>query len=168
MARCADPSVKTNYTALMQPSASGQELSQTELERLESDVRVMSPVGIERVAWGWDRHERDGVGPLHASERVALEAIEEANETPAWAEWRRRLFYEVEGQGRLALQAWRAEHQRHESHVHKAEGAALAAALGLFARDKIPHADYANLVSAMAEALPWLLPERPPTPSRSR
>jgi hypothetical protein len=149
----------------MQPSASGQEPSNTELERLESDLRVLSPVGIERVVWGWDRHESDGLAALHASERAALDAIEAAGEGPAWDEWRRRLFYEVEG--RQALVAWQAEHQRHEAHVHKAEGAAVAAALGVFAKDKISRRYYTALVSAMAEALPWLLPERPPTPATS-
>jgi hypothetical protein len=128
-------------------------------------LRVLSPVGIERVAWGWDRHEHDGLAALHASERAALDAIEAAGETPAWDEWRRRLFYEVEG--RQALEAWRAEHQRHEGHVHKAESAAVAAALGVFAKDKIARKDYTTLVSALAEALPWLLPERPPAPARS-
>ena len=34
------------------------------------------------------------------------------------------------------------------------------------ARDRIDHAHYAALVRAMAEALPWLLPEEPPAPSR--
>src|SRR5438309_553832 len=27
------------------------------LERLLTDARVLSPAGIERAAWGWDRHE---------------------------------------------------------------------------------------------------------------
>src|ERR1700730_18039379 len=151
----------------MQQSASGQAERRAELERLGSDLRVMSPVGIERAAWGWDRHERDQLAAFHASERAALDAIEAAEEGPIWDEWRRRLFYEVEG-GRYALEAWRAEHQRHSEHVHKAERAAFGAALGLFARPRISHQHYANLVSAMAEALAWLLPERPPEPIRSR
>jgi hypothetical protein len=160
---------RTPGTALtlnrMQPSGSGQEPSYTDLERLESDLRVLSQVGIERVVWGWDRHEADALAAFHASEKAALEAIEAANASTAWDEWRRRLFYEVEG--RQGLIAWRAEHQRHAAHVHKAERAALAAALGLFAKDKISRAHYTTLVSAMAEALPWLLPERPPTPAGS-
>jgi hypothetical protein len=150
------------------PSASGQEPSHPELERLESDLRVMSPVGIERVAWGWDRHEQDNLAAFHASEKAALDAIEAANQGERWEARRRRLFYEVEGEGRLALEAWRAEHQRHSEHVHKAERAALGAALGLFARDHISHRDYTTLVSAMAEGLPWLRPERPPTPQLAR
>jgi hypothetical protein len=134
-----------------------------ELARLESDLRVLSPVGIERAAWGWDRHEADNLEGFRAAERNALEAIDKADEMEAWDVWRRRLFYEVEG--RLALEAWRAEHQRHAAHVHKAERAAFGAALGLFARPWIKHDHYRTLVSAMAEALPWLLPERPPAPA---
>jgi hypothetical protein len=134
-----------------------------DLARLESDLRVLSPVGIERVAWGWDRHEADNLEAFHAAERAALQAIDAAGETEAWDEWRRRVFYEVEG--RLALEAWRAEHQLHAEHVHKAERAALGAALGIFARPWISHTQYATLVSALAEALPWLLPERPPAPA---
>jgi hypothetical protein len=148
----------------MQQSASGQAETRAELERLESDLRVLSPVGIERAAWGWDRHEGDSLAAFQAAERAALEAIEAAGEGQAWDEWRRRLFYEVEG--RLALEAWRAEHQRHPPHVHKAERAAFGAALGIFARDKISHKQYAALVGAMNEALPWLLPEQPPAPAR--
>ncbi|MCA1644185.1 MAG: hypothetical protein LC797_01545 [Chloroflexi bacterium] len=133
------------------------------MERLESDLRVLSPVGIERVGWGWDVHEKDNLVAFHAAERSALQAIDSAGQIEAWDQWRRRLFYEVEG--RLALVAWRAEHQQHAEHAHKAERSAVGAALGVFARPWISHKDYTTLVSAMAEALPWLLPERPPRPS---
>ena len=138
------PPCKPSGTTLlgMQQSASDQVRTHEELERLESDLRVLSPVGIER---------------------AALEAIESAGLGPEWDAWRRRLFFEVEG--RLALVAWRAEHQRHPPHVHKAERAAFGAALGLYARPHISHKQYATLVSAMNEALPWLLPERPPAPA---
>jgi len=133
------------------------------MERLESDMHVLSPVGIERVAWGWDLHERDNLKAFHDAEKAALEAIDAAHQIEAWDAWRRRLFYEVEG--RQALIAWRTEHQMHAEHVHKAERAAVGAALGVFARPWISHPRYATLVSAMAEALPWLLPERPPRPA---
>jgi hypothetical protein len=134
------------------------------LQRLESDLRVLSPVGIERAAWGWDRHERDNLAAFHAAEKAALDALEKADEIEAWEEWRRRLFYEVEG-GRYTLEAWRVEHQQHPEHVHKAERAAFGAALGVAARSWVSHHHYATLVSAMAEALPWLLPEQTPSPA---
>src|SRR5436309_16064795 len=147
----------------MQHSASRQAETRAEMERLESDLRVLSPVGIERVAWGWDLHEQDNLTAFHAAEQGALQAIDSAGQTEAWDGWRRQLFYEFEG--RLALVAWRAEHQQHTEHAHKAERAAVGAALGVFARPWISRKEYATLVSAMAEALPWLLPERPPRPS---
>jgi len=140
-----------------------QAMSDADLQRLESDLRVASPLGIERAAWGWDRHEQDNLQAFHVAEKAGLEAIEAGGQTEAWDEWRRRLFYEFEGN--LALVAWKAEHQRHAEHVHKAARAAFGAALGLFARPSISHTRYTTLVSAMAEALPWLLPERPPAPA---
>ena len=137
-------------------------LAQAQLERLDSDLRVLSPAGIERAAWGWDR-QLELLDDLHASERTALHAIEAGLDGQDWDRWRHRLFLEVEGQ--QALIAWHTEHQMHAPHVHKAERAAMAAALGLFAQARISHAHYRRLVSAMAEALPWLLPERPPEPA---
>jgi hypothetical protein len=146
-----------------QASANIRAVAQARLERLHSDLRVLSPIGIERAAWGWDRHEANRLETLHAAERAALHAIESSDEGEAWDEWRGRLFQEVEG--RLAFVAWRAEHGAHAPHVHKAEQAAFSAALAVFAQAWISHARYATLVSAMAEALPWLLPEQPPTPA---
>src|SRR5438477_3340794 len=101
-------------------------LARAQLERLESDLRVLSPLGIERAAWGWDRHEQDNLQAFHAAEKAALEALDTAGQLEAWDEWRRRLFYEFEG--KLALEAWKAEHQRHSEHVHKAASAAFGAA----------------------------------------
>jgi hypothetical protein len=132
-------------------------LARAQLERLESDLRVLSPLGIERAAAGWDHHA-SRLEELHASERTALHAVEAAGDGREWDEWRRRLFLEVEG--RQALIAWHTEHQHHAPHVHKAERAALYAALGLVAQARIAHSHYRRLVSGMAEALPWLLPER--------
>ena len=143
-----------------QTTANVRALTRAQLERLDSDLRVLSPLGIERAAWGWDRHEGALLDEFHHSERTALRAIESASEGGEWDEWRRRLFTEVEG--RQALIAWHTEHQYHSRHAHKAERAAFSAALGLFAQSRISHAHYARLVSAMAEALPWLLPEQPP------
>ena len=131
-----------------------------ELERLESDLHVLSPVGLERAAWGWDRHERDSLQAYHAAERAALNAIEASDLGAAWEDFRRTLFGMTESRG--ALVSWRAEHGEVG---HRAERAAFGAALGLFARDSVSHADYVALTRPMAEALPWLLPEAPPTPS---
>jgi hypothetical protein len=146
-----------------QTLANQRALAEAQLERLESDLRVLSPLGIERSAWGWDRHESAGIDKFHHAERAALHAIETANAAEEWEGWQRRLFQEVEGT--QALIAWHSEHRTHAPHVHKAERAAFAAALGLFGQPWISHAQYATLVSAMAEALPWLLPERPPAPA---
>lgn len=147
-----------------QTVANQRALARAQLERLESDLRVLSPVGIERAAWGWDRHEQS-LERFHTAERAALHAVESSNAAEAedWDGWRQRLFQDVEGQ--LSLIGWHTEHQMHAPHVHKAEQAAFGAALGLFAQSWISHAHYATLVSAMAEALPWLLPERPPAPA---
>jgi hypothetical protein len=153
-----DESERTEQTV-----ANQRALARAQLERLDSDLRVLSPLGIERAAWGWDRHEGTLLDRFHEAERAALRAVESSNEAEDWDTWRNRLFREVEG--KQALIAWHTEHQTHAPHVHKAERASFAAALGLFAQSWIPRAQYATLVSAMAEALPWLLPERPPTPS---
>ena len=77
----------------------------------------------------------------------------------SWDDFRKSIFDMTEG-GR-ALVSWQYEHG---PVGHKAERAAFGAALGLFARELIPHAEYVALVAAMAEALPWLLPETPPRP----
>jgi hypothetical protein len=153
----------------MSDQASVRALAEAQLERLDSDLRVLSPVGIERAAWGWDRHENQPPDEFLAAERAAVHAIESASEGEAWEAWRRRLFEEVEegAPRRPALIAWRTEHQAHSEHVHKAERAAFGAALGLFSQSLISHATYAKLVGPMAEALPWLLPERPPAPGVS-
>ncbi len=130
-----------------------------DLERLSSDLRVFDPNGIERAAWGWDRHEARGLDPYHRAEKAALAYIERSDLGPAWEEFRRGLFGLTEGRG--ALVAWKREHGELG---HKAERAAFGAALGLFAKPGISRDEHATLVEPMAEALPWLLPERPPAP----
>ena len=153
------------YRPRAMTEANVRALARAQLERLNSDLRVLSPVGIERAAWGWDRHDDDAV--LHEfrdAERIALRAIESAREGDAWDEWRRRLFQEVEGH--QGLMVWEEDRRAPAPQVRKAERAALSAARGLFAQARISHAHYSRLVSAMAEALPWLLPEQQPGENR--
>ncbi len=133
--------------------------AQSELDRLTADIRVFDGNGIERAAWGWDRHERRGLDTYHAAERAALAAIEQDDLGPRWEEFRRTLFGLTEAKG--ALVSWKA---RHGDLGHKAERAAFGAALGLFAKAHLTSQQYAVLFEPMAEALPWLLPDRAPAP----
>jgi hypothetical protein len=133
--------------------------AQAELDRLTADLRVFDVNGIERAAWGWDRHERRGLDAYHHAERAALALIEQHDLGPRWEEFRRTLFGLTEAAG--ALVNWKA---RHAQLGHKAESAAFGAALGLFAKAHLTPEQYASLVEPMAEALPWLLPDRPPAP----
>jgi len=132
------------------------------LDRLIGDARVLSPAGIERVAWGWDRHEDPRIMErFHEAERAALRALEKSNRGQQWDDARKRILDLTEG--RTSLEDWKAEHG---DIGHKGERALLAAALGILARDLIDHDHYVTLVRPMSEALPWLLPELPPEPRR--
>jgi len=132
------------------------------LDRLLTDARVLSPAGIERVAWGWDRHEDPRIMErFHDAERDALRALEKSNRGQQWDDARKRILDLTEG--RTSLEDWKAEHG---DIGHKGERALLAAALGILARDLIDHDHYVTLVRPMSEALPWLLPELPPEPRR--
>jgi hypothetical protein len=136
-----------------------REINDAALERLVSDLRTLSPAGIERVAWGWDRHEKHGLEEYRAAEKAALGVIEDGRLGPDWDAFRRSLFQMTEG--RRALVSWKVEHG---DTGHKAERAAFGAALGLFTQGRLKHDQYTALVRPMAEALPWLLPEVPPQP----
>jgi hypothetical protein len=127
--------------------------------RLLEDIRTLSPVGIARVAWGWDEHERNALGKFHEAEKAALQVIERANLGPEWEKIRRDIL-ELTERG-PSLVSWKAEHGQLG---HKAERAALGAALALLARDQLDHAHFVTLVRPMAEGLPWLLPESAPKP----
>ena len=140
----------------------GYRQSEEGLERLLGDAHVLSPAGIERAAWGWDRHEDPALMQrFHDAERLALHALEQAGRTPTWDAARKRILDLTEG--RTSLVSWKAEHG---DVGHKAERAMLGAALALLTRDKLSHEQYVTLARPMAEALPWLLPEAPPEPRR--
>jgi hypothetical protein len=125
------------------------------LARLMEDIRIMGPAGVERVAQGWEMHVGEhGHEALHAAERAALHAIEQADRGPAWDEVRRSLFGLTESG--TALISWKAEHGEVG---HKAEESAFAAALALLAQDMITKEQYTTLARPMAEALPWLSPD---------
>jgi hypothetical protein len=116
------------------------------------DIRVLSPAGVERVANGWDEHVRTkGLQAFHDAEKAATHAIEQADRGPAWDLVRSSLFGLTESGE--ALVAWKAEHGEVG---HKAERAALAAALGLVAGNLITKEQRATLLRPMAEAMPWL------------
>lgn len=123
------------------------------IKRLLEDMRTLSPVGIARIAAGWDAHVgAGGAGHdhLHEAESVALKAMEAADLGQTWEDLRRQILDLTEG--RAAMDDWKAEHG---DIGHKAEAATLAAALALTAQN-LPNDTYDVLVAAMAEALPWL------------
>src|SRR6195256_5309985 len=125
---------------------------QRTLARLMEDIRVLSPAGVERVARGLDEHVgTKGLEAFHQAEKAATHAIEQADRGPAWDQVRSSLFGLTESGD--ALVSWKAEHGEIG---HKAERAALAAALALVAGNLITKEQAAMLTRPMAEALPWL------------
>ena len=63
----------------------GYQPGEDALERLVNDARVLSPAGIERAAWGWDRHEdAAAMQRFHEAERSALRILEQTNRSAAW------------------------------------------------------------------------------------
>lgn len=148
----------------MAPDAEGYGYREGEegIDRLMNDARVLSPAGIERAAWGWDRHEDPAaMQRFHDAERAALRQLEQSNRSSTWDNARQRILDLTEG--RSSLVSWKAEHG---DLGHKAERSLLGAALGLLTRDRISHDQYVTLVRPMAEALPWLLPEAAPEARR--
>ena len=138
-------------------------MSEKEHERFLTELGTFSAAGVERAAWGWDRHGAGELEKFHDAERAALRAIEKADRGPKWDDFRRSIFDMTES-GR-ALVAWQFEHGETG---HKAERAAYGAALALFARDHITSDQFATLARSMDEALPWLLPKEPPHPYPAR
>jgi hypothetical protein len=134
-------------------------VSRQERERFIREIGALSAAGVERAAWGWDQHAAGALDSYREAERAALHAIEKADLGPGWEEFRRPIFDMTEG--RKALVAWQYEHGETG---HKAESAALGAALALFARNHVTRDQFAVLARPMDEALPWLLPKEPPHP----
>mgnify|MGYP003623084756 CR=1 FL=1 len=135
------------------PDADGYGYSNADrgIERLLEDMRTVSSSGIGRMAGGWDAHERAGLDRFHSAQKAALKALEASDQAQMWEDLRRRLLDLTEGRG--AMVSWRAEHG---DIGHKAERAALGAALAVVAADHLSSEDYSALAAPMAEALPWL------------
>jgi hypothetical protein len=127
----------------------GERPGQTPLDRLLEDCRTLSPIGIERVATGWDRHSN---GVLREAEAQALRELDAEGRRQEWDDLRARLLGLTE-EGK-PLVAWRVAHG---PIGHKAEEALIAAALALIAGDTLDLKHRTALVRPMAEALPWLL-----------
>ena len=134
------------------------------VERLLADFRALSPAGVERAAWGWDRHvgTRGGV-EFRAAEERALKAVEEGRRGADWDQVRRSIYNLTEGDHRVV--SWEVEHG---DVSHKSEHAAYGAALALVAGGQIDSKTRHVLMRPMAEALPWLLPGTPPSPAAER
>ena len=120
--------------------------------RLLDDLRTFSPAAIERVAHGWELYGQPQLDTYRAAEMAALQAIEAAHLTTEWEAIQRRILDLTEG--RTSLVSWKVEHGEKG---HRAEAAALGAALALHAAGHLDRAHVETLVRPMAEALPWLL-----------
>ena len=135
------------------------------LERLLQDFRTLAPSGIERAAWGWDHHVgRSGREEFAKAEQAALDAVRETGASDAWEAARKAIYGLTEGDH--AVVSWEVEHDEQSEHSRAAEHAAYGAALALVAGDAIAHRTRRTLMTPMAEALPWLLPDFQPTPLR--
>ena len=135
----------------------GERPGQSDIDRLLEDCRTLSPLGVERVAQGFEAHAGRGAHESwHEAERAALHVLETTNRAAEWDLLRNRLLGLTESGA--ALVAWRVEHGQVG---HDAEEALLGAALALSARPRLDPAHERVLVRPMAEALPWLLARNP-------
>jgi hypothetical protein len=131
------------------------------VERLLSDLGVMSEDGIERAAWGWTHHVgQAGVERFREAERAAIRILEADDRGEQWDSLRQRILDLTEGRGSLV--AWRTAHG---PLGHDAEQAAMGAGLALLAGAALGPEDQTALLLPLDEALPWLLPEVPPKPA---
>jgi hypothetical protein len=131
----------------------GYQADEKSVARLLEDMRTLSGVGIERIAAAWEAHVGTDLAHerLQEAERAALAAAESRDLGETWEDLRRQILDLTEG--RSAMHDWRAEHG---DTGHKAERAALAAALALTAVGHVTGEHYRTLVAPMADALPWL------------
>ena len=135
------------------------------VERLLQDFRTLAPSGIERAAWGWDHHVgTTGRETFAKAEQAALDAVKQGGAWDAWEAVRQAIYGLTEGDH--AVISWEVEHDEHSEHSRSAEHAAYGAALALVAGDAIGNDTRRVLLTPMAEALPWLLPDFHPTPLR--
>ncbi len=128
----------------------GARPGQSDVDRLLEDIRTLSPSGIERIAAAWRAEGHDEIAWQRA-ERAALHVLETHRRTAAWDATRRHILDLTEHHDSLI--AWRAEHG---AVGHRAEDAALGAALSLIARPELDGADEHVLLAPMSAALPWL------------
>src|SRR2546423_15713943 len=78
------------------------------IDRLLRDARTLSPAGIERAAWGWDRHEDPALMQrFHDAERAALRALEQADRSSSLDDARKRML-DLTAE-RSPLVSWQAE-----------------------------------------------------------
>jgi hypothetical protein len=83
--------------------------SEQGVDRLLSDLQVMSGAGIERAAWGWDRHEdAAALQRYRDAERAALRLLAASDRVGDWDDLRRRILDLSEGRGSLGGLARRA------------------------------------------------------------
>ena len=121
-------------------------------DRLFNDLRDLSAEGIGRAAAGHERYMSGESGQAyHDAEKDALEALELSDRAAAWEDLRRAIHDLAEGES--APEAWKAQSTETR---HKAEMAALGAALAVSAEELIDRERFLYLARPLAGALPWL------------
>jgi hypothetical protein len=121
-------------------------------DRLFNDLRDLSAEGIGRAASGHERYMSGESEPaFHDAEKGALEALELSDRAAAWEDLRRAIHDLTEGES--APEAWKAQSTETR---HKAEKAALGAALAVTAEELIDRERFLYLARPLADALPWL------------
>ncbi|MGI8609101.1 MAG: hypothetical protein ACR2MY_07735 [Candidatus Dormibacteria bacterium] len=121
-------------------------------DKLFNDLRDLSAEAIGLAASGHEKYmSGDGALAFHDAERRALAALELSDRAASWEDLRRSIHDLIEGEG--APEAWKA--QAIETR-HRAEMAALGAALAVSAEELIDREQFIFLARPLADALPWL------------